>query len=260
MLAHERSQRVGLRRLLIECSSLVGLVVAAVTMSLAPLSGLAVLPWHGLLAFVVAGGVVWFTLGTTIPVVQMLNTMRLRLSKVATHDPVTGIVNRRHFTQLAFREWERCRRYRSGAALLMIDPDHLEHIEEQHGSQAGDAVMRAIALTCDSLLRKPDLLGRHSGDSLVIFLPHTDLLGAIDVAERLRATVAKDRVTWPSQPIQVTLSIGVATLGDQHLSLNSLILDAEAALHAAQHAGRNCVRTAPTPSSRSGQAYPVMPG
>jgi diguanylate cyclase len=255
MVAHARSQRVGTTRSVVEMALLSGALAGIVALAVAPLLGIGVVAWVVAVAAVTA-----LMLGTTVPVVQELTVARLRLVKAATHDPLTGIVNRRHFTQLAYREWERCRRYRSGAAMVMLDADHFNTIEEEHGKAAGDAVLRAIAIACDGLLRKPDLMGRYAGEQIVMFLPHTDLLGAIDVAERVRAAVAQTRVSWPTHPIRVTVSVGVATLGDHHLSLNALILDAEAALQAAQNAGRNCVRSSPAPASRSGKAYPVMPG
>jgi diguanylate cyclase len=260
MMAHARSQRVGTARSVMELALLTGALASIVALAVAPLLGVGVVVWVAAAAFAAVAAVTALMLGTTVPVVQELTVARKRMVKAATHDALTGIVNHRHFTQLAYREWERCRRYRSGAAMLMLDPDHFNTIEEEHGKAAGDAVLRAIAIACDGLLRKPDLMGRYAGEHIVMFLPHTDLLGAIDVAERVRAAVAQTRVSWPTHPIRVTVSVGVATLGEQHLSLNALMLDAEAALHAAQNAGRNCVRSSPAPASRSGKAYPVMPG
>ncbi len=259
MLAHERSQRIGRPRMMAETSAVAGAAAVVLALAVAPLMGVKPGLWLAGISFALVAGAVAIFLGTTLPVMHELAVARLRMRKVATHDANTGIVNRRHFTQVAFREWERCRRYRSGAALLMLDADHFSSIQEEFGKAAGDAVMRSIALTCDGMLRRPDLLGHHTGEALVIFLPHTDMLGAIDVAERLRAAVAQSRVAWPKHPIRVTISVGVATLGDQHLSLNSLVLDAESALNAAQSAGRNCVRTSAAPASLRGQSYPVMP-
>lgn len=259
LLAHGRSQRVGLVRVMVEASMALGATVTVLMLAASPLLGWQPGPGHLVFGVLVASMLACAVLGSAVPAIHALAVARLRMRKVATHDARTGIVNRRHFTQLAYREWERCRRYRSGAAMLVVDADLLNTVEEEHGKAAGDAVMRAIALACDGLLRKPDLLGRYAGNSLVVFLPHTDTLGAIDVAERVRATIAQSRVPWPKHPLRVTVSVGVATLGDQHLSLNSLILDAEAALHTAQQAGRNCVRTSPSPPRHSGRAYPVMP-
>ncbi len=259
MLAHERSQRVGRVRMMVETSIFASVAAVVLASALAPWMGVKAGTWLVATVFVLVAGAVAIFLGTTLPVLQELSVARLRARKVATHDANTGIVNRRHFTQLAFREWERCRRYRSGAAMLMIETDHFAAVQEEFGKEAGNAVIRSIALACDGMLRRPDLLGHQTDEALVVFLPHTDMLGAVDVAERLRAVVAQTRVAWTKHPIRITVSVGVATLGDQHLSLNSLILDAESALHAAQSAGRNCVRTSAAPPSARGRSYPVMP-
>ncbi len=257
--AHARAQRVGVRRMVIETGAVCGVAVAMVVLASATVFGSSLGVSAAALAFALTALVVGAVLHQTMPLVQELSVARFRMRKQATHDTRTGIVNRQHFIQQAYREWERCRRYRSGATLLVVDADHLDAVVEEHGRAAGDAVMRAIALSCDGMLRKPDLLGRYNGESLVVFLPHTDTLGAVDVAERIRNAIATNRVSWPKHPLRITVSVGVATLGDQHLSLNALMLDAEAALHTAQQAGRNCVRTSPTPPSRSGRSYPVMP-
>jgi diguanylate cyclase len=258
-LLHGRAVRVGQRRVMVEAWLAVSLALTVIALAAAPF--LAITPdwWHGLAVAGLAAVIVGPALAAALPAVQALSALRLRMRKVATHDERTGIVNRRHFTQLAYREWERSRRYRSGAALLLIEADSLRTLEEERGREARDAVMRAIALACDSMLRKPDLLGQYSASALVVYLPHTDTLGAIDVAERVRALVAQARVPWKREPLRVTVSVGVATLGQQHLSLNALILDAEAAVGAAQDAGRNCVRTAPAPPAHRGQSFPVTP-
>ncbi len=193
-----------------------------------------------------------------LPLVHELTVARTRARRLATHDVDTGVVNQRHFAQLAQREWERCRRYRSGATMLIVEVDHLDTVSDEHGRAACAAVLRTVALACDSTLRKSDLLGRHSGDVMAAFLPHTETLGAVDVAERLRAMVAESTIPWHRNSIRVTLSIGVASLGDAHMSLAAFMLEAETALQAAQKAGRNCVRVSPQRGSRSSRDYPVM--
>jgi diguanylate cyclase len=258
--AHERSQRIGLPLFMFQAAVITSAVSVVSTLAAVQLAGWT-LTLETLIGVVVcACALVCAWLGTTIPLMQSLSVAQLRNQRLSTHDATTGIVNRRHFTQLAHREWERCRRYRSGAALLMVEVDHLDVVQEEHGGAAGDAVMRAVAIVADSTLRKPDLLGRYGAEMLVIYLPHTDTLGALDMAERLRAAVAHSRVPWRDRALRLTVSVGIAALGDAHLSLNALVLDAESALQVAQQAGRNCVRVAPASPSPSGTAYPVIVG
>jgi diguanylate cyclase (GGDEF)-like protein len=163
----------------------------------------------------------------------------------ATRDPLTGIFNRQHFIELAEREFARCRRYHTAAAMLLIDGDHFRRINDLHGHRCGDAVLRQITRVAMGSLRAPDLLARFGGEELIVLLPHTDPLGALDVADRIRERVSELRLRWQGQHVPVTVSVGVAALDASHASLDALIHDADRALFAAKEAGRNCVRATP---------------
>jgi diguanylate cyclase len=113
---------------------------------------------------------------------------------------------------------------------------------------------QAVART----LRQADLFGRFGGEEFIAFLPHTDTLGALDAAERIREAVAGLSLEWRGQEIRTTVSVGVVPLEADHASLGALIADADLALYAAKDAGRNCVRTAPPQPRRSGETYPVI--
>jgi diguanylate cyclase (GGDEF)-like protein len=159
---------------------------------------------------------------------------------------------------MAEREWSRSRRYEMSGALLLIDADHFKLVNDRHGHQAGDALLREIAHAAARSLRQPDLLARFGGEELVVLLPHTDPLGALDVAERIRERVAALRVEWQGEWLTTTVSIGVAAIGSGHASLDAWIHDADTALYAAKEAGRNCVRAAPIqPPRRSGEIKPL---
>jgi diguanylate cyclase (GGDEF)-like protein len=82
---------------------------------------------------------------------------------------------------------------------------------------------------------------------LVVYLPHTDLLGALDVAERIRERVAGLGLSWDGKRVKATISVGVASIGAAHAALDAVIADAGGALREAKAAGRNCVRAAPIP-------------
>ena len=151
----------------------------------APLNmGLALAVWAGVAGLV--GAAVW-------PLMRMLNDLeaaRVQLDVLATRDELTGIYNRRQFLVLADREWARCRRYDMGAALVMFDVDHFKRVNDLHGHLAGDLMLREIARAAAQTLRHADFLGRFGGEEFILFLPHTDVLGALDVAERIRERVA----------------------------------------------------------------------
>jgi diguanylate cyclase len=195
------------------------------------------------------------------PLLRMLcdvEAARAQLDILATRDELTGVHNRRQFLVLADREWSRCRRYEMTAAMLMIDVDLFKRVNDEHGHLAGDLMLREIARAAGDTLRQPDLLGRFGGEEFVVFLPHADILGAIDAAERIRARVGELSLEWRGQAVRATVSVGVAALDMTHESLSALIHDADLALYAAKDAGRNCVRTVPPQARERGVTNPVV--
>lgn len=195
--------------------------------------------------------------GFILRLVFELEQARERLTVLATHDDLTGVHNRRHFMQVVQREWERARRYQMQAALLLIDADHFKRVNDAYGHLCGDELLRCISKAVRESLRQADVLARFGGEELIVFLPHTDPLGALDVAERVRERVQALRMPWHSALVGTTVSIGVAPLRAELPSLDWMIHEADTALYAAKSAGRNCVRTLPFEASRSGGAYPV---
>jgi diguanylate cyclase (GGDEF)-like protein len=169
----------------------------------------------------------------------------------AIRDSLTGAFTQRHFIAAADREWSRIRRHGEDAALLMIDADNLRAINEAHGHECGDVVLVQLTRLANATLRQYDLISRFNAGVLVVYLPQTDPIGAIDVAERIRERVANYRLSWPTGPVGVTVSIGVASIGADHAALDSVIGDAGLALREAKAAGRNCVRAAPVPPKSS---------
>ena len=174
-----------------------------------------------------------------------LDAARQRHSVDATKDDLTGAHNRRHFMQVAEREWARCRRYAEDGALLLIDADQFKALQGSHGSACCDALLRDLTRLATQSLRQPDLLARFGAEALIVYLPNTDPMGALDVAERIRERIAGHTLRWQHGGVSSTVSVGVASVGANHLTLESLVQDAQAALQAAKEAGRNCVRAAP---------------
>jgi diguanylate cyclase (GGDEF)-like protein len=192
-----------------------------------------------------------------VRLVVELERANSQIGVMATQDELTGVANRRHFIYTAEREMARCRRYDTDGAVLLIDADHFRRINDTHGHLAGDALLREMARAAGRSLRQPDVLARFGGEELAIFLPHTDPLGALDVAERVREQVGALRLVWQGRKVGTTVSIGVAALGSGHATLDALLRDADAALREAKQAGRNCVRAAPIQPRRSGETRPV---
>ena len=186
-----------------------------------------------------------------------LDQAKQQLSVRATQDELTGVHNRPHFMALVAREWDRARRYNTAAALLLIDADHFRRVNDAHGHQCGDELLRQIAHTTGASLRQPDVLARFGGEEFIVFLPHTDLLGALDVAERIRSQVQALSVSWQGTPVGTTVSIGMAPMRAELPSLDWMIHEADTALCVAKADGCNCVRTLPFEASRSGDVYRI---
>jgi diguanylate cyclase (GGDEF)-like protein len=184
---------------------------------------------------------------------------RARLDVLATRDDLTGAYNRRQFLVLADREWARCRRYATPAAVLMIDVDHFKRVNDLHGHLAGDLMLREIARAIGGTLRQADLFGRFGGEEFIVFLPHADTLGALDAAERIRDNVSRIALEWRGQTIRTTVSLGVASLDAEHDTLGAWIADADLALYSAKDAGRNCARTTPTPHPHRPPRGDILP-
>ncbi len=157
------------------------------------------------------------------------------------NDPLTGLFNRRHLEEELRKEIDRADRHGRPLALAMLDADHFKRINDGHGHQAGDEVLRAIARRCQNRLRSHDLIGRYGGEEFVIVFPETTLAEAAVVAERLRAAVTEQRIEGGGAKLSVTVSIGLAELVPGQ-GLESLFRRADSALYRAKQDGRNLVR------------------
>ncbi|MEK8024873.1 GGDEF domain-containing protein [Pseudaquabacterium rugosum] len=184
-------------------------------------------------------------------------TLSEALHADAVRDALTGAYTQQHFIAATDREWSRLRRHQEDAALLMVDTDHFRMLNERWGQACGDAMLVETTRQIAAMLRQYDLLARFGGGVLVIYLPHTDPLGALDVAERIRERVAGIRLSWNGETVRATVSVGVAGIGAAHAALDDAIADAGTALRAAKSAGRNCVRAAPIPPRRGADSVSV---
>ncbi|MDC8785278.1 GGDEF domain-containing protein [Roseateles koreensis] len=166
-----------------------------------------------------------------------------QLRRNATLDPHTGVFNRRYFLSLAERECSLARRHRTDCALVLLKVDSMRKVIDLFGQTCAEILMRQIAEASEEILRQGDMLARQSFDEFILLLPHTDPLGAVDVANRIRERVERLDFAWNSHHMPVSASLGVGTLQPSHLTLAQLIGDTQIALDMALSAGRNCVRT-----------------
>ncbi len=168
--------------------------------------------------------------------------LELELTRQAHLDYLTGLYNRRHFMEQGEKELSRAIRYNTPLSVLMLDIDFFKNVNDTHGHQVGDIVLQELAKICRSTLRQVDIAGRLGGEEFAILLPEAEAKEALEVAERLRETVAKMDVVIPTGlPIHFTVSIGVTTLDKKNINLDILINQADKALYQAKETGRNRV-------------------
>lgn len=197
-------------------------------------------PMGGLLAGAIAVTAVVLArqLTVTNENIRLLGELRT----LATTDSLTGSLTRRHFFDLAHREFARSKRYHRHLAAIMIDVDFFKAINDRYGHSTGDAALQAVVARCRQHLREIDLLGRYGGDELVILMPEVNLHDATRVAERLLATMAETPLIAGEHRINLSVSAGIATAEGQS-DLATMLRRADVALYEAKQAGRNCVRT-----------------
>lgn len=169
---------------------------------------------------------------------------RTRLQVLARQDPLTGIMNRRYFTERAEQEFARAAREGTSVALVMFDLDHFKRINDQYGHAAGDKVLRHVCDTCRTMVRQTSLFARIGGEEFVILLSPANQEGALLFAERLRAAVAAATVLVGADDVSVTISIGVAMRDQADDTPDACLLRADQAMYAAKAGGRNRVELA----------------
>lgn len=167
--------------------------------------------------------------------------MEESLLQLATSDPLTGLWNRRHFTEVVRGELGRVRRGQSRAALLLLDLDFFKRINDTYGHAAGDEVLRHFTATVSTQLREADVFARLGGEEFAILLPCIDSLGAVRVADRLRRMVADHPAQSESGSLHYSVSIGATMLDAADEGYEAGYARADEALYAAKHAGRNRV-------------------
>jgi two-component system cell cycle response regulator len=170
---------------------------------------------------------------------------RESLRYLATHDSLTGLLNRGEILNRLHSEIDRSLRDSSSVGLLIADIDHFKLVNDTLGHVQGDNVLIEIAARMRSGVRSYDAVGRYGGEEFLIILPGCDSASAAQQAERLRALIADQPVTLIQESIRLTLSIGVAAKeGGRLANSNQLVQAADEALYRAKAAGRNRIALA----------------
>ena len=164
-----------------------------------------------------------------------------RLTELATHDPLTRLLNRNGLEEAVQRLF--AARPPQAVVLLLVDVDHFKRINDSHGHAAGDAVLRGVAQTLAAQLRAGDLVARWGGEEFRVACACPDLVWAHDMADRLRRAVEAEQHARPEgPPLTCTVSIGVSAPIVGRAGWEAALRSADEALYAAKRAGRNRVQ------------------
>jgi two-component system cell cycle response regulator len=164
------------------------------------------------------------------------------IHNMAIQDGMTGIHNKRYFTEFLDREIAVCSRHGHPLTLVMFDVDHFKKVNDTHGHLAGDAVLKDLAARIKPRIRREDLFARYGGEEFACVLPSTALQGGIVFAEHLRTIIAERPCLFENLSISFTISVGVTTLHrETGVDPAGLIKRADENLYVAKRGGRNRV-------------------
>ncbi|MBS1228500.1 MAG: hypothetical protein H6R17_1777 [Proteobacteria bacterium] len=162
------------------------------------------------------------------------------LRRVASTDALTGLLNRRRFSEIAEREFARSRRSGHPLTLALGDIDFFKRINDGHGHAAGDHVLQSVANLLQGALRDYDCVARWGGEEFIVLLPDTDVATASVVVERLRETVAGSPWLFEGAQIPVTMTLGIAQFAADE-NWHTIVARADEALYRGKRSGRNRV-------------------
>lgn len=192
-------------------------------------------------------GVLRFAVNAAEQIALTLANIQLRqtLHTQAIQDPLTGLYNRRFFTDALERELRRSARRDTPMSLLMIDLDHFKRVNDESGHEAGDRMLQAVAEMLRGEVRAEDVIARYGGEEFMVLLPETDLVSAKVLAERLRQAFKHLEVHHRGRSLgHLTLSVGVAARSPRTTTGEHIVEAADAALYRAKREGRDRVVTA----------------
>jgi diguanylate cyclase (GGDEF)-like protein len=162
-----------------------------------------------------------------------------RIKELAVRDGLTGLYNRRAFSDLLGQAIAREERQSGRFALLLLDLDHFKKLNDTFGHPAGDAALRCAAQVLDRMVRKGDQSARYGGEEFAVILPGADEAGALKLAERVREAIEKERLVFEGARLAVTASLGAAVWPQDGADDAALLAAADRALYAAKEGGRN---------------------
>src|ERR1039458_8832119 len=158
--------------------------------------------------------------------------MEQRLRQLADHDSLTGLRNRRTFEEAVILQVGRCQRYGEKATLLLIDLDGFKQINDTHGHQTGDDVLKAVADAIRARVRTTDFAARIGGDEFAVLLPHTSNGKAACVAREIQRVIDETTINVGATAVHPRASIGIATVDEGTPGAEAAIVEADRAMYA----------------------------
>lgn len=159
---------------------------------------------------------------------------------LARTDALTGLFNRRHFFDLAAREFNSSLRYQRPLALILFDIDGFKKSNDTFGHGFGDDILVKISQTAKAQIREVDIIARYGGDEFIILIPETNAKQALLLAERIRSAVETANSSRDGEFKSATISLGVAEIAlATDRSVEAIISRADTALYQAKQSGRN---------------------
>jgi diguanylate cyclase (GGDEF)-like protein len=179
-----------------------------------------------------------------------LETMLQDVERLAITDSLTGVFNRRRFSDVLEREVAVSRRYHHSLCCVLADIDHFKRINDAHGHGVGDQVLKQVARALAATLREVDLVARYGGEEFAFLLPHTDKSSAIVAVRRVAETLRGLTIAIDGATFGVTASFGVSCTDDiPSADPNELVRAADLALYQAKKNGRDRIEVYNPPDS-----------
>ncbi len=165
---------------------------------------------------------------------------RAKLEELAITDAMTGLFNFRYLHTRLREEFKRAERYRDPLACAMIDIDNFKEVNDTHGHDVGDAVLKEVARRIKTVVREIDVVTRYGGDEFLAMLPNTHFSGAVTVAHRLWSSTRSHPIRVSAGSLPVTVSVGVALYPSRDVrTKQELLRAADQALYTAKRDGRD---------------------
>lgn len=163
------------------------------------------------------------------------------LTHLASHDLLTGILNRRGIQECMERELSRSIRNKQAFSIVLFDVDRFKLVNDLLGHKEGDTVLKAVTDAIDHIMRIEDYFGRWGGEEFICVMPESSHANALQIAERMRQHIKQTRIESSSSVLNVTASFGVASYPEDGENIDKLIASADSALYHAKRTGRNKV-------------------